>query len=72
MKKYQKYVLISLFSIFLIIGLLTYKDYGIGIEENFQRASGFYWLKFLINFTELENLKSLIEDFSVLIFMNKY
>ena len=61
MKKYQKYVLISLFSIFLIIGLLTYKDYGIGIEENFQRASGFYWLKFLINFTELENLKSLID-----------
>ena len=59
MKKYENYVLISLFSFFFIVSLLTFKDYGVGIEENFHRASGFYWLNYLLNFTELEKLKDL-------------
>ncbi len=43
-----------------IIGLNIYQDFGIGIEEHFQRKSGFYWLNYIINLTELNNLKSLI------------
>jgi len=59
MKKYESYLLASLFSIFFLIGSLTFKDYGIGIEENFQRVSGFYWLKFLFDLSGIEFLKNL-------------
>ena len=29
--------------------------YGLGIEEHFQRSSGFYWLNYLLQFTNFEN-----------------
>jgi hypothetical protein len=51
----------TFYLIFFLIGFLTYKDYGIGIEEIFQKASGFYWLKYLlskIGFIELANLSN--------------
>ena len=32
------------FIIYFIIGLSIYKDFGVGIEEHFQRQNGFYWL----------------------------
>ena len=41
--------IIFLSLIFLILGFFTYQDYGVGIEEHFQRKSGFYWLNYLIN-----------------------
>ena len=47
------------FFIYFIIGILIYKDFGLGIEEHFQRKSGFYWLNYILNFTELSNLKDL-------------
>ena len=51
----------TFYLIFFLIGFLTYKDYGIGIEEIFQRASGFYWLKYILNqigFVELASLSN--------------
>jgi len=44
----------------IISGFVIIEDYGIGIEEHFQRKSGFFWLNFLFNFTELEFLKNQI------------
>lgn len=60
----------TFYLIFFLIGFLTYKDYGIGIEEIFQRASGFYWLKYLlskIGFIELATLSNtkLLETYSI-------
>ena len=43
-----------------ILGILIVDDYGIGIEEHFQRKSGFYWLNYLLNFTEFDSLKSIV------------
>ena len=44
--------------IIICIGIFTFKDYGIGIEEHFQRKSGFYWLNYLLNITDFEILKN--------------
>ena len=51
----NKLVFIILFSIFFLVGIFTFQDYGVGIEEHFQRKSGFYWLNFILNFTGFEN-----------------
>ena len=58
-KKNLIYLLLFITS---IIGFNIIKDYGIGIEEHFQRKSGFYWLNFILNFTNLDflSLKFLI------------
>lgn len=40
-----------------IICLINLKDFGIGIEEHFQRKSGFYWLNYLLNFSNFDILK---------------
>ncbi len=50
-------IIFLLLLIISLIGILTYQDYGIGIEEHFQRKSGFYWLNFLLNYTDFEILK---------------
>ena len=35
-----------------------YKDFGIGIEEHFQRKNGFYWLNQFLVFFELDELSN--------------
>ena len=49
------YVLIFFSAVtgFYIIG-----DFGIGIEEHFQRKSGFYWLNYILNFINLDFLSN--------------
>ncbi len=44
----------------VITGFIIIDDYGIGIEEHFQRKSGFFWLNYLFNLTEFEFLKNQI------------
>lgn len=39
-----------LYLIYLIVGLLVIDDFGIGIEEHFQRSSGFFLVKTFIKF----------------------
>lgn len=61
MLKNQNFVIIFLHLIFLFVGLFIIKDYGIGLEENFQRISGFYWLKYLLSFTNFTELQQAAE-----------
>jgi hypothetical protein len=46
-----------LFFLILSVGLSISKDFGIGIEEHFQRKSGFYWLNYILSFTNFNSLK---------------
>ena len=50
------------FGVYFFIGLLIYKDFGIGIEEHFQRKNGFYWLTQFLVFFELDNFSYLASN----------
>ena len=58
-KKISKNIIFFLFSIFFLIGLLTFKDYGMWGDETFQRFSGFYWLNYVLSFTSFDDLKNI-------------
>ncbi len=62
MKRYfdkkERIITFSLFTIFLIIGILTFRDYGISIDEEFHRAAGFYWLNYILNFTPFREINT--------------
>ena len=45
-----------LFTIFFAIGVATFKDYGISVDEEFQRSNGFYWLNYVLSFTSFDDL----------------
>ena len=53
------YCLLVFLSFYFCFGIFIFKDYGIGIEEHFQRSSGLYWLSELLQFTDFENLKNI-------------
>ena len=48
------------FFIYFIVGILIYKDYGLGIEEHFQRQNGFFWLNYFVSDTNFDVFKSLV------------
>ena len=50
------------FILYFLLGILIYKDYGIGIEEHFQRQNGFYWLKKILTFLNFDNLAVLATE----------
>ncbi len=55
---------LSIYVVFLllfIIGLITYKDYGVGIDDKFHRLNGFYWLNYILSFTNFDDLKNLVD-----------
>ena len=58
-KKISKNIIFFLFSIFFLIGLLTFRDYGMWGDEPFQRFSGFYWLNYVLSFTSFDELKNI-------------
>ncbi len=45
-----------LFLIFFLLGLFTFKNFGISLDEEFHRSSGLYWLKYLFSFTNFDYL----------------
>lgn len=45
----KKNLIYFLLLFIIIIGFYIVKDFGIGIEEHFQRKSGFYWLNYILN-----------------------
>jgi hypothetical protein len=56
--KYIKNVILYTFFLFyFLVGLLTYDDYGIGIEEHTQLYSGAYWLNYIFNYLKISLLK---------------
>ena len=58
--KTSKRITFLLFSSFFLIGMFTFRDYGISIDEEFHRSSGFYWLNYILSFTAFEDLKNLV------------
>ena len=48
LKKIEIITIIIIYSIFIIIGLLVFKDYGISVDEWELRVLGFANLKYLI------------------------
>ena len=62
--KFNNNIILYLFFIFyFVLGLITYKDYGISIEEHTQRLSGLYWLNYVINFFEIDSLREIAEEY---------
>ena len=51
-----------LFVSLFIIGTLTFKDYGVGIDDKFHRLNGFFWLDYILSFTNLNELQSLVRS----------
>jgi len=62
-----KILIFIFYLIYLILGLLIYKDFGITTDEEFQRYSGFYWLQYVLNYTPFENLKYIVGEKLLLI-----
>jgi hypothetical protein len=58
-KKNSNVIIFSYFFIFLIIGTFTATDYGVHIEEKFHRSNGFYWLNYILSFTDFTELKTI-------------
>jgi len=44
------------FTVFFLVGIITYKDYGISVDEEFERRVGFYWLSYVLSFTPFDEL----------------
>ena len=59
-KEHSNKILFTFFLIFLFVGLITYKDYGIHIEEKFHRSNGLYWLNYILNFTEFNDFNTFL------------
>ena len=55
-------IIYYILSIYFIFGLFIYKDFGVGIEEQFQRSSGFYWLQYILEFTDFEIIKEQVNQ----------
>ena len=59
-KKMSEKVIFLLFSIFFLVGLFTFKDYGISVDEEVQRRIGFYWLNYVLSFTSFNELNNTV------------
>ena len=57
----NNYFFYFLFFIFFVVGITIFKDYGISVDEEFHRFSGFYWLNYTLNFTPFESLKDSVQ-----------
>ena len=55
--KISRKITFLLFSILFLVGLFTFKDYGISIDEDYGRRAGFYWLDHVLSFTSFEEIK---------------
>jgi hypothetical protein len=58
--RHSNKILFLIFSVFFCTGTLLFKDFGVSIDEEFHRFSGFYWLNYVIQFLPFENLKELV------------
>jgi len=50
------------FTLFFVLGICIFKDFGFNIDESFHRRSGFYWLNFLSDFLNLENISNISKE----------
>ena len=49
-----------IFIVTFFVGLATFKDYGIGIDDKFHRLNGFFWLNYILEFTNLISLAEIV------------
>ena len=54
---FKKKIFFFIFFIYFFIGISIVKDYGISIDEEFQRFSGFYWLSYVLEFLPFDNVR---------------
>ena len=54
----EKTIYYFLFTTYFLVGLLITDDFGISVDEEFHRYSGFYWLNYVLEFTPFNNLKA--------------
>ena len=59
-KKISQKIIFLSFSTFFLVGLFTFKDYGISVDEEFNRMSGLYWLNYILSFTSFDELKNVV------------
>jgi len=59
---FLKNIFYFLYLSFFVLGLIVFDDFGISIDEEFQRYSGFYWLNYVLEFTPFESLKLSVEN----------
>jgi len=52
---FNKKITYAIFLLFFFIGIYTYKDYGISVDEEFERRVGFYWLEYVLSLTTFDN-----------------
>ena len=60
-KQKKTIILIFFYSISSLIALVTYKDYGIHIEEKFHRLNGHYWLNYVSDIFGSESIQQATE-----------
>ena len=58
----SKVIILIIFSGLFLVGINTYQDYGISVDEKFQRSNGFFWLDYLLSYTNLNDLKNLVSQ----------
>ena len=59
-KLIEKLIFYSTFSIFFLIGLISFRDYGISLDEHYQRETGLLYYEIIKGFFfELEDLKKI-------------
>ena len=54
---FKKKIFHFIFFIYFLIGISIVKDYGISIDEEFQRFSGFYWLCYVLEFLPFDSFR---------------
>ena len=59
-KNKNKLILCTFFGFYLLLGFITYDDYGISIEEHTQLYFGAHWLNYIVNFFEIDAFKDKI------------
>ena len=60
-KTFQRIFLISIYIIISIIAFLTFKDHGVHIEEKFHRLNGLFWLNYVSQVFNFENITLITE-----------
>ncbi len=49
-----------LFLTYFLVGIFIVDDFGISVDEEFHRYSGFYWLNYILEFTDFNGLKTAV------------
>ena len=55
-----KNIALILFFVYFFVGLYTFRDYGISIDEEFHRFCGLFWLDYVLSFTSFDQIKIVV------------